>query len=37
MAFAALEDLRGSMELVIFSDVFEKCRALLRRGPGAWP
>ena len=29
MAFAALEDLRGSVELVVFADVFEKSRALL--------
>jgi DNA polymerase-3 subunit alpha len=29
MAFAVLEDQRGSLELVIFSDVFEKCRPLL--------
>jgi len=29
MAFAALEDQRGSLELVIFADVFEKCRPLL--------
>jgi DNA polymerase-3 subunit alpha len=29
MAFAALEDQRGSVELVVFADVFEKSRALL--------
>ncbi len=29
MAFAVLEDLRGSIELVVFADVFEKSRALL--------
>jgi DNA polymerase-3 subunit alpha len=29
MAFAALEDLRGSLELVVFADVFEKSRGLL--------
>jgi DNA polymerase-3 subunit alpha len=29
MAFATLEDLRGSVELVVFADVFEKSRALL--------
>jgi len=29
MAFASLEDHRGSIELVIFADVFEKCRSLL--------
>ena len=29
MAFAALEDLRGALELVVFADVFEKSRALL--------
>ena len=32
MAFARLEDLRGSIELVIFSDVFERCRPLCTAG-----
>jgi DNA polymerase-3 subunit alpha len=32
MAFARLEDLRGSIELVIFSDVFERCRPLCAAG-----
>jgi DNA polymerase-3 subunit alpha len=29
MAFAALEDLKGAVELVVFADVFEKSRSLL--------
>ncbi len=32
MAFARLEDLAGSIELVIFSDVFERCRPLCVAG-----
>ena len=32
MAFARLDDLRGSIELVIFSDVFERCRPLCAAG-----
>jgi DNA polymerase-3 subunit alpha len=32
MAFAQLDDLRGSIELVIFSDVYERRRALVTSG-----
>jgi DNA polymerase-3 subunit alpha len=32
MAFALLEDLAGSIELVIFSDVYERCRSLCATG-----
>ena len=32
MAFARLEDLAGSIELVIFSDVYERCRPLCAAG-----
>jgi DNA polymerase-3 subunit alpha len=32
MAFAKLEDLAGSIELVIFSDVYERCRPLCAAG-----
>ena len=29
MAFAQLEDFRGTVELVLFSDVYDRCRQLL--------
>jgi len=32
MAFARLEDLAGSIELVVFSDVYERCRPLCAAG-----
>ncbi|RPJ09402.1 MAG: DNA polymerase III subunit alpha [Spirochaetaceae bacterium] len=30
MAFAEIEDMRGSIECILFSDIFEKCRELLK-------
>ncbi len=36
MAFATIEDLTGSCEVIVFADIFRKCSPLLKEEAPLW-